>query len=99
MEQIDFTKKSTYFYNLPEELIAQTPLEKRDTSRLLCFNMDSKEIEHKHFYDILNYFKKGDLLVLNNTRVLPCRLLGTKTETGAKVEIFIIILLGCVFIN
>ena len=90
MEQIDFTKKSTYFYNLPEELIAQTPLEKRDSSRLLCFNMDNKEIEHKHFYDIINYFNKGDLLVLNNTRVLPCRLLGTKTETGAKVEIFII---------
>lgn len=90
MEQIDFTKKSTYFYNLPEELIAQTPLEKRDHSRLLCFDMDKKQIEHNHFYDIEKFFKKGDVLVLNNTRVMPCRLLGEKEGTGAKVEIFII---------
>ncbi|MBQ3213852.1 MAG: tRNA preQ1(34) S-adenosylmethionine ribosyltransferase-isomerase QueA [Clostridia bacterium] len=90
MEEIDFTKKSTYFYNLPEELIAQTPLEKRDHSRLLCFDMDKKEIEHNHFYDIEKFLNKGDVLVLNNTRVMPCRLLGVKEETGANVEIFII---------
>lgn len=90
MSEIDFTKKSTYFYNLPEDLIAQTPLEPRDHSRLLTFNLDSKQIEHKHFYDILDYLKKGDVLVLNNTRVIPCRLLGTKVETGASVEVFLI---------
>ena len=90
MEQIDFTKRSTYYYDLPESLIAQTPLKQRDASRLLCYNMKEKNIEHNHFYDILNYLKKGDVLVLNNTRVIPCRLIGTKADTGAKVEIFII---------
>ncbi len=90
MNDIDFTKKSTYFYNLPEELIAQCPVEPRDSSKLLAYNLDTKEIEHKHFYDILDYLKKGDVLVLNNTRVIPCRLLGTKESTGAKVEIFLI---------
>lgn len=88
--QIDYTKKSTYYYDLPENLIAQTPLYPRDSSRLLAFNIDNKQIEHKHFYDITNYLKKGDVLVLNNTRVIPCRLIGTKVETGATVEIFII---------
>lgn len=90
MMEIDFTKKSTYFYNLPEELIAQTPLKQRDASRLLAFNKQTKKIEHKHFYDILDYLKAGDVLVLNNTRVIPCRLLGVKEGTGAKVEIFLI---------
>ncbi len=90
MNEIDFTKKSTYFYNLPEELIAQKPIEPRDHSKLLAYDMQTKTIEHKHFYDILNYLKKGDVLVLNNTRVIPCRLLGTKQETGANVEIFLI---------
>ncbi len=90
MMEIDFTKKSTYFYNLPEELIAQTPLKQRDASRLLAFNKQTKKIEHKHFYDILDYLKAGDVLVLNNTRVIPCRLLGVKENTGAKVEIFLI---------
>ena len=88
--EIDFTKRSTYYYDLPEELIAQTPLEKRDSSRLLCFNIDENKIEHKKFYDIYDYLNKGDVLVLNNTRVMPCRLLGEKQGTGAKVEIFII---------
>ena len=87
---IDFTKRSTYFYNLPEELIAQTPLERRDFSRLLCFDIDSQKIEHKNFFDILDYLEKGDVLVLNNTRVIPCRLIGEKEGTGAKVEIFLI---------
>lgn len=90
MSEIDFTKKSTYFYNLPEELIAQSPVEPRDTSRLLAYNIDNKTIEHKHFYNIIDYLKKGDVLVLNNTRVIPCRLLGIKEETGAQVEIFLI---------
>lgn len=87
---IDYTLRSTYNYDLPEELIAQTPLEKRDTSRMLCFNMENKEIEHKHFYDLPSFLKKGDVLVLNNTRVIPCRLIGEKVGTGAKVEIFLL---------
>ena len=87
---IDYTKKSTYYYDLPEELIAQTPLLKRDESRMLCFDMDKKQIEHKHFYDLPSFLKKGDVLVLNNTRVIPCRLYGKKSDTGAKVEIFLL---------
>ena len=90
MEMIDFTKKSTYYYDLPKELIAQKPLEKRDCSRLLAFNMDTKQIEHKIFKDILSYLRAGDVLVLNNTRVIPCRLLGKKEGTGASVEIFLL---------
>lgn len=87
---IDYTKKSTYYYDLPEELIAQTPLEKRDESRMLCFDMEKKEIEHKHFFDLPSFLRKGDVLVLNNTRVIPCRLNGQKVGTGAKVEIFLL---------
>jgi len=88
--EIDYTKKSTYYYELPEELIAQEPLKQRDSSRLLCFDMDKKQIEHKQFFNIVDMLKKGDVLVLNNTRVIPCRLLGTKKGTGANVEIFLI---------
>lgn len=80
--------KSSYFYNLPEELIAQTPIEPRDHSRLLVFNKQSGEIEHKHFYDIVDYLHKGDVLVVNNTRVLPARLYGYK-DTGAKIEVLL----------
>ena len=90
MENIDYTKKSTYYYDLPESLIAQTPLYPRDSSRLLAYNKKTKQMEHKHFYNILDYLKAGDVLVLNNTRVIPCRLIGTKVDTGAKVEIFIV---------
>lgn len=86
---IDLTKTSSYFYNLPEELIAQTPIEPRDHSRLLVYNKSKKTIEHKHFYDIVDYLQKGDVLVINNTKVLPCRLIGTK-DTGAKIEVFIL---------
>ena len=89
-KKIDYTLRSTYNYDLPEELIAQVPLEKRDSSRLLCFDMDNEKIEHKVFHDIIDFLHKGDVLVLNNTRVLPCRLLGVKERTGAKVEIFLI---------
>lgn len=86
----DIFKKETYFYNLPEELIAQTPIEPRDSSRMLVYNRNLKLIEHKHFYDIVNYFKKGDVLVVNNTRVIPARLIGIKTETNAKIEVFLL---------
>lgn len=80
--------KSSYYYDLPEELIAQTPIEPRDHSRLLVYKRDSGEIFHKHFYDIVDFLQKGDVLVVNNTRVLPARLFGYK-DTGAKIEILL----------
>ena len=79
-------KTSDFFYDLPEELIAQTPLEKRDNSRLLVMNKQNGAIEHEHFFDILSHIKKDDCLVLNNTRVLPARIYGTREDTGAVVE-------------
>lgn len=86
---IDYKKLSTYDYYLPENLIAQTPLEKRDKSRLLVFDRKTKDIYHRHFKDITSFLKKGDVLVLNNTRVLPARLVGKK-DTGASVEILLL---------
>lgn len=86
---IDYKKLSTYDYYLPENLIAQTPLEKRDESRLLVFDRKTKDIYHRHFKDITSFLKKGDVLVLNNTRVLPARLVGKK-DTGASVEILLL---------
>ena len=80
--------KSTYYYDLPEELIAQTPVEPRDSSRLLAFNKKTGEISHRIFHDIIDFLKKGDVLVINNTKVLPARLYGYK-ETGAKIEILL----------
>ena len=85
----DILKKSTYYYELPEELIAQTPLEKREFSRMLVYNKQEKKIEHKHFYDIIDFLNANDVLVLNNSRVLPARLYGTKVETGARIEILL----------
>ncbi len=77
-------------YHLPEELIAQKPADKRDYSRLLVVHRDTGKIEHKHFYDVLDYLDPGDCLVMNNSKVLPARLFGTKAETGAKVEFLLI---------
>lgn len=77
-------------YNLNEELIAQTPLKKRDASRLMVLDKKTGEIEHKHFPDILDYLEKGDTLVLNNTKVLPARLIGTKEETNAVIEVLLL---------
>lgn len=77
------------FY-LPEELIAQTPAEKRDHSRLLAINKDNHTYEDKHFYDIINYLKPGDVLVRNNTKVIPARLLGIKEITGAHCELLLL---------
>ncbi len=82
--------KSDFFYNLPEELIAQHPIEKRDTSRMMVLNKSNNDILHKHFYDILDYFKSGDCLILNNTRVLPARIYGIKKGTGANVEFLLL---------
>ena len=83
-------KTSDLNFHLPEELIAQHPLEKRDTSRLMVLDKSTGEIEHKHFYDVLNYLNPGDTLVLNNTRVLPARLIGEKENTGGKIEFLLL---------
>lgn len=77
-------------YNLPKELIAQQPTEKRDMSRLMVLHRDTDEIEHKHFYNILDYLKPTDCLVMNNSKVLPARLFGVKEGTGAKIEFLLI---------
>ena len=84
----DLLLKSSYYYDLPENQIAQTPIEPRDHSRLLLYNKNEEKIEHKHFYDLIDYLQKGDVLVVNNTRVLPARLFGYK-DTGAKIEILL----------
>ena len=82
-------KVSEFNYNLPEELIAQTPIEKRDESRLMILDRSKKTIEHKKFKDIIDYLEPGDVLVRNNTKVIPARLYGQK-ETGAKVEFLLL---------
>lgn len=87
---IDDLKTSDFDYELPEELIAQTPLTDRKTSRMMVVHMDSGELEHKHFYDIVDYLHEGDVVVRNNTRVIPARLYGTKEETGAHVEVLLL---------
>lgn len=86
-------KKSDFYYDLPEELIAQTPLEQRDASRLLELDRFTGEITHKHFYDLPDALRDGDCLVLNDSRVLPARLLGTRS-TGGAVEVVLLRDLG-----
>lgn len=86
-------KTQDFWYDLPEELIAQTPLEKRDTSRLMVLDRQTGEVSHKHFYDILDYIQPGDCLVLNDSRVLPARLLGHR-PTGGAVELLLLRDLG-----
>lgn len=86
-------KTSDYFYELPEELIAQTPVEPRDHSSMLVLDRETGKTQHKHFYDVLDYLKPGDCLILNDSRVLPARIFGTKNDTGAHVEF---LLLKCV---
>ncbi len=81
---------SDFDYNLPEELIAQTPAQARDASRLLIVNRATGQVEHKHFYDVIDYLNEGDCLVLNNSKVIPARLFGIKSETGAHIEILLI---------
>ena len=77
-------------YYLPKELIAQTPLLDRPSSRLLVLNRKTKQMEHRHFHDIIEYLNPGDVLVRNNTKVIPARLYGIKEETGAKVEVLLL---------
>lgn len=86
---VNYKKLSTYDYHLPEELIAQTPLAKRDESRMLVFDRKTKDIKHRQFKDIKSFLKKGDVLVINNTRVLPARLKAYK-DTGASIEVLLL---------
>ncbi len=85
---------SEFDYNLPEELIAQTPLKDRSASRLLVMHKKSGELKHRHFKDIINFLRKGDVLVLNDTKVIPARLIGVKEETGAVIELLLLKDLG-----
>ena len=82
-------KTHDFWYDLPEELIAQTPLLKRDASRLMCLSKDNGEVEHKFFFDIIDYLQPGDCLVMNDSRVLPARLLGHR-PTGGAVEVLLL---------
>lgn len=83
-------KKSDFYYDLPKELIAQHPVEPRDRSRLMVVDRKTGEIEHRHFYNIIDYLNPGDCLVINDTRVLPARIYGVKEETGAVVEFLLL---------
>lgn len=83
-------KRSEFFYDLPQELIAQTPVEPRDSSRMLVMNRKTGELEHKIFRDVIEYMNSGDCLILNNTKVLPARMYGTRTDTGAVVEFLLL---------
>ena len=88
-EDIDL-KTHDFYYELPPELIAQTPLQKRDSSRLLVLGRESGQIEHRHFYDVIDYLKPGDTLVLNDSRVLPARLMGHRVPSGGAVEVLLL---------
>jgi len=88
MEKVQYTKQD-FYYDLPEALIAQTPAEPRDSSRLLVYHRDSKRVEHRVFTDIIEYLQEGDLLVVNNTKVIPARMYAT-TEHGGRVEILLL---------
>ena len=83
-------RKQDFYYNLPEELIAQHPSENREESRLMLLDKNTGKIEHKHFYDIIDYLKEGDCLILNNTTVIPARIYGTRTDTGSVVEFLLL---------
>ena len=83
-------KVSDFDFDLPEELIAQHPLEKRDASRLMVLDKNTGNIEHRSFHDVIEYLHEGDTLVLNNTRVMPARLIGEKEETGGKIEFLLL---------
>ena len=83
-------KTHDFYYDLPKERIAQTPVEPRDHSRLLVMDRFTGEMEHRHFYDIVDYLRPGDLLVINDSRVLPARLYGVKEDTGAHMELLLL---------
>lgn len=94
MDSNSITDINYYDFDLPEELIAQTPEKKRDHSRLMILNKDDETISHHHFYDILDYLHEGDVLVRNNSKVIPARLIGEKEETHAHVEVLLLKDLG-----
>ena len=83
-------KKSDFYFDLPQELIAQDPLEDRSSSRLLVLDKETGEMEHRVFHDIVEYLHEGECLVLNNTKVIPARLMGTKKDTGATIEVLLL---------
>ena len=83
-------KLSEFDFELPEELIAEFPVENRDESRMMVLHRDTGKIEHKMFKDIINYFEEGDVMIRNNTRVFPARMYGNKEKTGAKIEVFLL---------
>jgi len=86
----DYTKKSSYYYDLPQERIAQTPVEPRSASRLLCMQRATGELSHRHFYELGQFLRPGDLLVMNDSRVLPARLYGVKTENQTPIEFLLL---------
>ena len=88
--EVHCMKTSDFFYELPQEQIAQTPIEPRDHSRLMVLRRDSDSIEHKHFYDIIDYLNEGDTLIVNDSRVIPARIYGYKEDTGAKIEFLLL---------
>ena len=90
MSDKEFMTLEDFDYYLPEEQIAQDPLEHRSDSRLMVLDKKTGELEHKHFYDICDYLKPGDCLVINNTKVIPARLIGEKEGTGGKVEVLLL---------
>jgi len=83
-------KTSDFYYDLPERLIAQTPIKERDHSRLLVLDKNTGEIEHRHFYDIIEYLNPGDCLVINDTKVMPARLFGNKKDTKSIIEFLLL---------
>ena len=83
-------KTSDFYYDLPQEQIAQTPIEPRDHSRLMVLHRDNDEIEHRQFYDLLDYLDDGDCLIVNDSRVIPARIYGVKEDTGAKIEFLLL---------
>lgn len=83
-------KTSDFYYDLPERLIAQTPLQQRDASRMMALNKQTGAVEHRHFTDLIEYLEPGDVLVLNNSRVIPARLLGERADTGYPVELVLL---------
>ena len=86
--RFSFMDIELFDYDLPEELIAHTPLKKRDTSRLMVLDKETGDVEHKHFYDILDYLKPGDVLVRNNTKVIPARLYGLNCTRNVQALLF-----------
>ena len=83
-------KTSDFYFDLPEELIAQVPILDRSSSKLMVLDKETGEIEHKTFKNVIDYLNPGDCLVLNNTRVIPARLIGEKVDTGGKIEFLLL---------